>query len=145
MQLPLEGSMKWETGKPETEDEVHNAQLSIRICKTELAKRDDEPGCMARSVYAKKWGMNPMHGRKSPLMQIFYPGHRSRKEDNMVSQSATEKSTGLSGVGGILRQAQTASLCPPTPRLCTSLKFSKIAPDRVDEGERGDCIRRGKS
>jgi hypothetical protein len=47
-------------------------------------------------------------------------------------------------VGGILRQAQTLSLRPPTLRLCTSLKFSKIVSDRVDEGERGDCIRRGK-
>ena len=63
----------------------------------------------------------------------------------MVSHSATEKSIGLSGVGGILRQAQTPSLRPPTLRLCTSLKFPKIVPDRVDEGERGDCIRRGKS
>lgn len=63
----------------------------------------------------------------------------------MVSHSATEKSIGLSGVGGILRQAQTPSLRPPTLRLCTSLKFPKIVPDRVDEGEREDCIRRGKS
>jgi len=63
----------------------------------------------------------------------------------MVSHSATEKSTGLSGVGGILRQAQMPSLRPPSIRLRTSLKFSKIVPDRVDEGEEGDGIMRGKS
>ena len=56
-----------------------------------------------------------------------------------------KKSTGLSGVGGFLRQAQTQSLRPPALLLCTSLKFSKIVLDRVDEGKRGDCIRRGKS
>ena len=93
----------------------------------------------------KSGGMNPTHDRKSPLIRIFYPGHRIRKEDKMVSHSATEKSKGLSGVGGILRQAGTPSLRPPALRHCTSLKFSKIVPDRVDEGERGDCIRRGKS
>jgi hypothetical protein len=89
--------------------------------------------------------INPTHGRKSSFILIFYPGHRSRKKDKMVSHSATEKSTGLSGVGGILRQAQTQSLRPPTLRLCTSLKFSKIVPDRVDEGKTGECNRRGKS
>ena len=47
----------------------------------------------------------------------------------MVSHSATEKkkSTGLSGVGGVLRQAQTPSLRPHALRLCTSLKFSKTS------------------
>jgi hypothetical protein len=76
--------------------------------------------------------------------EYFIPVTEVEKKDKMVSHSATEKCTGLRGVGGILRQAQTPSLRPPTLLLCTSLKFSKIVPDRVDEGERGDGITKGK-